>query len=342
MPDNNRIHLSSENFAGAHPLVMNALNEANAGNTPSYGRDPYTEETIALFKMHFGEEIEVYFTFNGTGANNFGLGAVTERYHSIFVSDVSHLYVDESTAPETFIGCRIYPIHTRNGKMDPRDLADKIKRVADVHHPQPRVVSVTQPTEYGTVYTPDEMKAIKEVCQRNGLLFHVDGARFFNAAAHLEVSLKQLSADCGVDILTLGGTKSGMLFGEAVIFFNPPVNNAYRYHLKRSMQLASKNRFLAVQFQALLKDGLWKKIAGHTNSLARHFETSLATVPDVQVIYPVESNAVFVSMPEYLYDRLQDYASFYYWNVVKNEYRFIFSFNNATAEIPFLIDKMRM
>jgi threonine aldolase len=183
---------------------------------------------------------------------------------------------------------------------------------------------------------------LKQICTENNLLLHVDGARFFNAAVHLNTSLKQLSADAGVDILTLGGTKSGMMFGEAVIFFNCPVPNANKFMLKRSMQLASKNRFIAVQFAAMLKDELWKEIANHTNRLAAMLEKALSKIPTLEIAYPVETNAVFVKMPRLIFDELQKIATFYHWNEEKNEYRFMFSFNSTADEVTRFIEQVKL
>lgn len=336
-----KINFSSENFAGVHEQIMDALISANVDNLPSYGNDRLTQDTIVLFKEIFGKDIEVFFTFNGTGANNFGLSCMLEKHHSVFCSDVGHLYVDESTAPESFTGCRLYPVNSVNGKINLTDLAMKIKRIGDVHHPQPKVVSITQPTEYGTVYTVEEMKAIKTACTANNMLLHVDGARFFNAAVSLNASLAQISSEAGVDVLTLGGTKIGMMFGEAVIFFNPKANNPFKFNLKRSMQLASKNRFIAVQFQKLLQDKLWYSIAQHSNNLAKLFEKEIAKIPSLKIAYPVETNAVFLNMPKNLYQQMQDVASFYFWNEEKSEARLIFSFNNTEEDIRLFIETLK-
>lgn len=329
----NKINFASENYTPVHPQIMEALINANTGNQPSYGNDEITRETVRLFKNAFGDAIEVYFVFNGTGANNFGLSCMVERHHSVFCSDIAHLYVDESNAPEAIIGCRLYPVRSVNGKIVPDELKKAIKRIGDVHHPQPKVVSLTQPTEYGTVYTIGEMKAIKKVCTANNMLLHVDGARFFNAAASLSTSLAAISRDAGVDGLTLGGTKTGLMFGEAVVFFNPAAHNPFKFNLKRSMQLASKNRFIAAQFKRLLQDNLWHDIAAHTNSLATEFEKQVATTPSVKIAYPVETNAVFLNMPRDLYDKMQQYANFYFWNDEKSEARLMFSFNNTLEEV---------
>jgi threonine aldolase len=333
MSNPDTINFASENFAGVQRDMMQALTDANVSHVPSYGKDHFTADAIDLLKETLGNNIEVYFTFNGTGANNFGLGCVAEKYHAIYCSDVAHLYVDESTAPESFVGCRIYPVNSQNGKIKPDDLRIAIKRKGDIHHPQPRVVSITQPTEYGTVYTIEELKAIKAACIENDMLLHVDGARFFNAAVYLGCTLKQMSADAGIDILTLGGTKAGMMFGEAVIFFHQNANSSYKFNLKRSMQLASKNRFIAAQFQAMLKNELWRSLAAYTNALAKTFEKQIAHISTVKVGYPVETNAVFLNISKPLYQKMQPYANFYYWSEQKNEARLIFSFDNTEKEI---------
>jgi len=341
MESTRKLCFSSENFSGVQEEIMQALIESNRHQVASYGNDPFTHAAIALLKEHFGQDIEVYFTFNGTGANNFGLSCVTEKVSSIFCTDMAHLNVDESTAPECFIGCRIYPVNSLNGKIRIDDLKTKIRRVGDIHHPQPGIVSITQPTELGTVYRLEEMKAIKAVCREHGLLLHVDGARFFNAAACLDLSLKELCGEGGIDILTLGGTKIGMMFGEAVLFFNPADKRAFKFNLKRSMQLASKNRFIAVQFSRLFRDGLWQRIAKYTNQLARVLEQEIRKIPSLKIAYPVESNAVFVNMPKELHQKMQEFATFYYWNEERSEARFIGSFDNTVEEVKQLADKIR-
>lgn len=331
--EGNLIHFASENFAGVHPEIMRALEEANRGHARSYGKDPFTADTVSLFNRHFGDDIEVYFSFNGTGANNFGLGCVTDRHQSVFCSDTAHLYVDESTAPETFVGCRLYPLRSESGKISADELRRAVRRVGDIHHPQPGTVSITQPTEYGTVYSPEELCSLRAVCDEYGLLLHMDGSRFFNAAVRLGSSLMQASRGSGIDILTLGGTKAGMMFGEAVIFFGSRLRSAYPFHLKRSMQLASKHRFLSVQFRAMLENDLWRDIAVRTNELAGKLEKAISTVPQLKIAHPVETNAVFVHMSPSLYEKLQRHARFYYWNELKNEARFMLSFDNTEEEI---------
>lgn len=335
------IHFSSENFAGVHPALMQALAEANVGHAPSYGKDAMTATTVARFKELFGEQIEVYFTFNGTGANNFGLSFLACRYQSIFCTDVAHLYVDESTAPEMATGCRLYPVASLQGKINLEALRACLNRTGDIHHPQPGVLSITQPTEYGTVYSLEELAAIKAFCHANGLSLHMDGARLYQAADYLKIPLGQMCAVAGVDVLTLGGTKTGMLFGEAVVFYNSNFKSDHRYYLKRSMQLASKNRFIAAQFNTLLRDGLWHDIAHHTNCLALQFASELQGRTGLALAYPVQTNMVFVIMPRALHARLQSSISFYYWNEQKQEARFVFSFNNTPEEVTIAITEIK-
>lgn len=336
------INFASENYAGVQPEIMKALFDANSGHVPSYGNDEITTRAITRIKDLFGEDIEVYFTFNGTGANNFAIGSVTERYHSVYCSDVAHLYVDESNAPEAFIGCRLYPVKSENGKIIPAELKAAIRRAGDIHHPQPKVVSITQPTEYGTVYSIDELKAIKQICTDNNLLLHADGARYFNAVESLGVTLTNMSRDAGIDILTLGGTKAGMMFGEAVIFFYKDRTNSRRFNLKRSMQLASKNRFIAAQFNAILHNDLWRTLATNTNNLAKEFEMRLSAVAGVEIIYPVETNMVFLRMSPLLHQKLQHHVRFYYWNELRQEVRLVFSFDNTLPEIKEFVNLLEV
>jgi len=328
------MNFSSENFDKTHPKILKALIKSNNGFAASYGKDDSTQKTIDLFKEVFDtREIETFFCFNGTGANNFALSAITEKYHSIFCSEVSHLYTAESTAPETFTGCRLYPIKTQNGKIIWDDLLLKTNIPDDVHYPRASVLSITQPTEYGTIYNLKELKAISDHCKAHNILLHIDGARIFNALTALNCSPGRFVRICGVDVLTLGGTKSGLMFGEAVIFFQSERFRNLKYNHKRSMQLASKNRFISVQFSELFKEELWKEIANHTNELAKHFEQELIKIDLSLVAYPVETNMVFMKMKQELFDKLKPFTKFYNWNIEREESRFAFSFSNTKKEI---------
>lgn len=336
------MYFSSENFDGAHPLVMAAVADANKGFVASYGEDRYTKEAIRMCRDFLGtEEAEIYFCFSGTGANNFALGCITEKYQSVYCSDVSHLYNAESTALETFTGCRLYPINTRNGKIDAEDLQKKINKQTGIHIPVPGVLTITQPTEYGTVYDLDELAVIRDICQEAGLLLHIDGARIFNALASLNCSLASLANASGADVITIGGTKAGLLFGEAVVFISPGRFKNIKYQLKRSMQLASKNRFIAAQFIALFHNQLWHKIAKHTNGLATYCKQELEKINSSLITYPVNTNMVFLVMPWVVYQQLLPVARFYYWDTDQQEVRLVFSFSNTRDEIDSFIQQLK-
>lgn len=330
---------ASENFSTVHPVIIKALLDCNIHHQRSYGNDDYTASTKEIFKTHFGNHADVYFTYNGTGANNFVLSSIVKPYSSVFCSDVSHLYISESTAPEAFTGCRLYPVKSVHGKIIFYELQKAIKQIGDVHHPQPAALTITQPTEYGTIYLPEEIKAISDFCKTNGLLLHVDGARYFNAAAALNVPLNYFTDNAGVDVLTLGGTKNGMMFGEAVIFFTDFNIADRRFHLKRSMQLASKMRYISTQFGAMLSNKLWYEIAAHSNKLAKLFESEI--INKLSITHPVEANAVFVKMKTGLYKKMNEIAPFYMWNEQLEETRFIFSFDVSEDEIIYFTNQLK-
>lgn len=328
----------SENFDKTHPVIMDALVKASKGFAPSYGKDEETLKAIENFRQWSGtKDVDVFFCFNGTGANNFALSAVTEKYQAIYCTDVSHLYVAESTAPEALTGCRLNSIKSVAGKIDLDDLQQKINQQSIVHSPLPGLLSVSQPTEYGTVYNRDELKAISSFCKKNQLLLHVDGARIFNALESLNCAFSELIKAAKPDVFTIGGTKCGLMFGEAVLFFSPSRFKHLSLYHKRSMQLASKNRFIAAQYNALFKKKLWLKIAKHTNKLANYFETRVSSISKEAVLCRVETNTVFVKMDNKTFKQLSKEACFYEWNKYQNETRFTFSFSNNKNEIDIFI-----
>lgn len=336
------MNFSSENFDSTHPAIMKALLKANRGFAPSYGKDECTLKAEADFRKAFcTEDIKVFFCFNGTGANNFAVGSITAKHNAILCSDISHLYTAESTAPETFTGCRLYPITTKDGKIVMEDLLRRIKAQNDIHRPPATALTITQPTEYGTIYTAKELKTIAGHCKANNILLHIDGARLFNALAAMDWSLADFINISKADVLTLGGTKSGLMFGEAVIFFNSKRFQYLEYNHKRSMQLASKNRFITVQFSTLLKDGLWKKIATHTNALAKYFGNELNKNGNAAIAYPVETNVVFLKMNKNDFETLQATVNFYRWDDEQNEVRFVFSFSNSKKEVEVLVKEYK-
>lgn len=325
---------ASDNYAGVVPEVMEALARVNQAHARSYGADDITAKTTELFRQVFDADVDVYFVFNGTGANVLSISSATQSYNAILCADTSHIYNDESSAPETFTGCRFFPLTANaNGKLDIPAINQRIVRKADVHYAQASLLSLTQSTEYGTVYTIDELKEINEFAHRHDLITHIDGSRFFNAAASLGCSLKDMSTNVGLDILSLGGTKSGMMFGEAVVVFNKKLSEHMGYRHKQVMQLASKTRFIAAQFQCMLQDELWRKYASQSNGMAQKLKAVLEKYPQVQFTKPVEANAIFATIPPSWNEPLMAATPFYVWQEHTNEVRLMCSFDTTEADI---------
>ncbi|HTN44775.1 MAG TPA: low specificity L-threonine aldolase [Flavipsychrobacter sp.] len=325
---------ASDNYAGVLPQVMLALQQANEEHAVSYGDDVLTARVKKLFHKVFETEAEVVFVFNGTGANVLSMSAALNSFQSVLCSSTSHFYNDESTAPESFTGGRFIPIPANGvGKLEVSALEKKIIRKGDIHFAQPKVVTITQSTEYGTVYSPEEIKAISELARKHGLYLHVDGSRFFNAAASLKCSLAAISTGAGVDILSLGGTKLGMMYGEAVVVFNKELAEYIRFKQKQVMQLASKTRFIAAQFEAVLQHELWRETASHANTMARQLYHSLKDCNQVEVTMPVEANVVFAKMPAAWIPTLQSQFPFYIWDEATNEVRLMCAFDTTEEEV---------
>ncbi len=337
--------LASDNYAGVLPEVMAALAAANTGHARSYGADDITVRTRTLFCELFGAEVDVYFVYNGTGANVLSMMSAARSHQSVLCADTAHFYNDESSAPETLTGCRFFPLPANEyGKLTPEVIEKRLIRKGDIHYAQPAVVSVTQATEYGTVYTQGELQQIGRLAHEHGLFYHVDGSRFFNAAASLDCSLKALSTDAGVDILSLGGTKAGMMFGEAVVVFNPALKATLPYQQKQAMQLHSKTRFIAAQFEAMLLGELWRRTASHSNAMATLLAKNLSAFEAVKITRPVEANAVFASIPEQWNEPLMEHTPFYVWKEETNEVRLMCApdtteedINGFTARIKALL-----
>ncbi len=334
--------LASDNYAGILPGILEAIAEANSGHESSYGYDTWTAAAKEEFRKLFGNQIEVSFVFNGTGANVLGISCVTKTFHSVFCSQHAHALVDESTAPETFTGCRLFSLPANDqGKIEASTLENAIIRIGDEHHPQPKVLTISQPTEYGTVYTPDEMKALSEILKKHNMIFHVDGARFFNALSSLGCDARDITTDTGVDILSLGGTKAGLLCGEAIVFFRKELAEDLKYRQKQSMQLASKMRFISVQFYSLLKNELWKPACAHSNAMARRLAAGLSQVKQLTITKNTDTNAVFVIMPPEWIPVLQNHMFFYMWKDNTGEARLMCSFDTTEEEIDIFIEKVQ-
>jgi threonine aldolase len=325
---------ASDNYAGVLPEVMAALQQANVAHARSYGADDVTKKTTSLFSQVFETDVDVFFVFNGTGANVLSISASTLPYSSVLCADTSHIYCDESTAPETFTGCRFVPIvANEHGKLDTQLVQDRVIRRGDIHFAQPTMVSITQATEYGTVYNQHEIEDLSRLARANNMYLHMDGARFFNAAASLQCSPAAITSQVGVDILSLGGTKAGMMYGEAVIVFNKQLARDIAYRHKQVMQLASKTRFIAAQFSAMLTNNLWQRTATHANDMARLLRDRLATIPEIRITRPVQANAVFAEMPKQWYDHLSERFPFYIWKESTMEVRLMCSWDTALVDI---------
>jgi threonine aldolase len=332
---------ASDNYSGVHPEIMEALQRANTQHMGSYGSDTITERVVSKFKEYFGENIEVFFVYNGTGANVLGLSAAAKSFNSIICSDLAHINVDESTAPEKFTGCKLVTIPTADGKIYPEQIEHKIQRIGDQHHPQARVISISQSSEYSTVYTVEEVKAISAVAKKYQLYLHMDGARISNAAVSLDKDFREFTRDAGVDILSFGGTKNGMMFGEAVVFFNRELENSFQYIRKQGMQLHSKMRFISAQFEALLTNELWKRNAEHANRMAKKLEHGLRQIPQIKITQQVDGNGVFAIIPSEITEALQEEYYFYVWNDRTNECRLMCSFDTKEEEIEAFVRKVQ-
>lgn len=325
---------ASDNYAGVLPEVMEALHKANTGHARSYGADEITKRVTALLREVFDTDLSVYFVFNGTGANVLSISSATMSYNAVLSSETSHIYCDESSAPETFTGCRFFPIPAdEHGKMTIDAIKERLIRKGDVHYAQTALISITQSTEYGTIYNPEEIKAISTLAHDNGLYLHMDGSRFFNATASLGCGLKDISSAAGVDILSLGGTKAGMMYGEAVIVFNKELDKHIAYKHKQVMQLASKTRFIAAQFEAMIQNELWRKTATHANNMAQLLQKALAAHAGVKITRPVQANALFAEIPRHWYEPLQEHFPFYVWKDSTHEVRLMCSWDTTEDDI---------
>jgi threonine aldolase len=337
----NKHTFASDNYSGVHPSVMNAMIKANAGHASSYGTDDHTNYAKEKFKQFFGEQTEVFLVYNGTGANVLALSAITNSFNSIICSNLAHINVDESTAPEKFTGCKLVTIPTNNGKIYPVDIENTIQRLGDQHHPQAKVISISQSTEYGTVYTLAEIKALSAVAKKYDLFFHMDGSRIANAAVSLGEDFKTFTVDAGVDVLSFGGTKNGMMFGEAVLFLNSRLSKNFKYICKQGMQLHSKGRFIGAQFNALLSDDIWKKNAAHANAMAKQLEMGLKAIPGVTITQRVDANGVFAIIPAAAIEPLQQEHFFYVWNEKTSEIRLMCSFDTSEDDVNRFIITLR-
>jgi threonine aldolase len=327
----------SDNHAGAHPEVLEAIAAANDGHAASYGDDAWTARAEELFRDHFGADARAFCVFNGSGANVAAIDALTRPFEGVICTDVAHMNTDECGAPERLAGAKLLTVATEHGKLSPDDLRRWEQSRGDEHQVQPRLVSITQATELGTVYTLEETRAIATAAHELGMLVHVDGARLANAAAALDAPLAALTTEAGVDAVSFGGTKNGLLLGDAVVFCRPELAADFDFTRKQLLQLASKMRFVSAQFEALLGGELWLQNARHANAMAARLAAAVEAVDGVEISHPVEANAVFARLPraaiERLLAELPGEHPFYVWNEAANEVRWMCAWDTTPEDV---------
>lgn len=331
----------SDNHSGVSPEVLKAIADANVEHALAYGDDEYCERASKLFKATFGEQASVYFVFNGTGANVLNIDAMCRSHHAVVCAETAHINVDECGAPQRIVGCRLLTVPTPDGKLTPELVKTQLHGFGFEHHSQPRAISISQPTELGTLYTVEEIKALADLAHSYGMYLHVDGARLANAAVALGCSFKEMTTDCGVDCLSFGGTKNGLLMGESSVILNPELDVDLKYRRKQMSQLCSKMRFMAVQFEAYLTTGLWRRNAEHSNQMAQLLYAELQSVPQVKVMYPVQVNSVFAQLPRDVWTALQQDYFFYDWDEAENVVRWMCSFDTTEEDIKNFVAALR-
>ncbi len=324
---------ASDNNSGIHPEILSAIYAANEGHAVGYGGDTITEMAIERFKHEFGEQTDVYFVFNGTGANVLSLSTLTHSFHSVICADTAHIQTDECGAPEKFTGSKLLPVQTIKGKITPEGIIKYLHGFDFEHHSQPKIISISQVTELGTVYTVEEIKAITTLAHEYGLFVHIDGARLANAAVALNLPFRAFTVDCGIDVLSFGGTKNGMMLGEAVLFFNPGLSKDSKYIRKQSMQLYSKMRFVSAQFIAYFSNDLWKRNATHSNKMAKLLEQEVMKIPAIKLTQDVDANGIFAIVPPEIIPQLQEKYFFYMWDEHRSEVRWMTSFDTEEEDI---------
>ena len=332
---------ASDNYAGIHPEILEAIGRANGGHQMAYGGDLYTGQVQGVFQQHFGPGAQAFPVFNGTGANVVSLQAMTERWDAVICAESAHINVDECGAPERVGGLKLLAVPTAHGKLTPELVELAAGGRGDEHRAQPKVVSITQSTELGTLYTVTEIAAIAEAAHARDLAVHLDGARIANAAAALNVPMRAFTTDVGVDVVSFGGTKNGMMIGECVVVLNPEAVRGMVFLRKLSMQLTSKMRFVSVQFDALLSGDLWLRNARHSNAMATRLEAAVRGVDGVEVQRPVEANSVFATLPLAVTERLQSRYPFYVWDENSGEVRWMTAFDTTEADVDGFVAALR-
>jgi threonine aldolase len=332
---------ASDNWAGVHPEVLAALAEVNSGHVPSYGDDPYTHEAVSRIRAELGEDAEVFLVFSGTAANVLCLQSMVQSHQAVICAETAHVYTSECGAAEKHIGCKLLTVPSPHGKITVPGIREHLHDIGNEHHVQPRAISITQATEYGTVYTPQEIRVIADFAHTHSLLLHMDGARIFNAAAFLDVPLRAITSRAGVDALSFGGTKNGLVAAEAVVFFKQTLADDFEFKRMQGMQLSSKMRFIAAQFNALLTDELWKRSAAHANRMAQLLARELSEINGITLTQEVQANEVFATIPEKVIPKLQQSWPFHVWNEKTSEARLITSFDTTEEDIADFVELTR-
>lgn len=342
----------SDNHSGISPEILQAIAAANVDHALAYGDDEWCLRTEALFREHFGPQARVYFVFNGTGANVLNIDAMCRSHEAVVCAETAHINVDECGAPQRVVGCRLLTVDTPDGKLTPELVRTRLHGFGFEHHSQPKAISISQPTELGTLYTLDEIRALADLAHAHNMYLHVDGARLANAAVALGCTFKEMTADLGVDCLSFGGTKNGLLMGESVVLLNPclwerdrsgatPQTDGMKYRRKQMTQLCSKMRFMAAQFEAYLTTGLWRRNAEHSNRMAQLLHSELQEVDGVKVMYPVQVNSVFAQLPAEVWHRLQEEYFFYDWDEANDVVRWMCSFDTTEEDIRAFVAALR-
>ncbi len=331
----NKICFASDNWSPAHHSVMQSLLDANQGNAPSYGADSWTEKAQHVIQENFKKCCKVFFIPSGTASNVFALKLACRRYESIICSDIAHINTQESGAAESITGCKLITVPHCNGKISPENILKRIKsqRAFGKHTTSPRVLSITQPTEVGTVYTLDEMQALSKLCEEQNLLLHIDGSRFYNAVACLGIGLDQMVGAIKVDLLSLGGTKNGLMGAECLLIFNPDLHEGSDHMHKQSLQLMSKMRYISAQYIPYFENNLWHSLAMHANQKAKEIAAVIEEFPELKLSYPVETNQIFFIAPESWIPLIQEKIFCYPWDMEKKEMRFIASWNTTAEDL---------
>ena len=331
----------SDNHSGISPEIMEAIASANVEHALAYGDDEYCRRTEQLFQDTFGPQARVYFVFNGTGANVLNIDAMCRSHHAVVCAETAHINVDECGAPQRIVGCRLLTVPTPDGKLTPQLVKTQLHGFGFEHHSQPRAISITQPTELGTLYSLDEIRALANLAHSHNMYLHLDGARLANAAVALGCTFRQMTTDCGVDCLSFGGTKNGLLMGESAVILNPQLDVDLKYRRKQMAQLCSKMRFMAVQFDAYLTTGVWQRNAAHSNHMAQLLHNALLSIPQAKIMYPVQANSVFVKLPNKVWNALLNDYFFYLWDEEQDVVRWMCSFDTTEDDIINLIQALK-